>query len=467
MADYKTAPQSAYQQKLISHVSETAAVASAQATPQLLAALDSRHVREALRKCCPDVANASAKTLLRWLDDEIAVTEVATSFPATGDGQWNPTLKEALHWSHFENQWEVRLRAHQSFSNGTGLGGWFGIQDDVETKLYGLKPFSQHGAPSSLKEAAERGPYNAVNIQKSDGGSPLYGSISIVLNKSYIKNAHVISAIDTGEWTALCNGTTPPGDNHSLGHLTTTGPWPDAYSPNCSAYNFTLGTLDHFHHLVLANIHYWSRTTSLASVVQRFSLPWGRSPLTGADFLRYWELIPVGVLQFPEAVQFIIGDFPSLFGTPEGHMLQSWCHKQGWALVWSLGLNVDSEYGLNFFTVGYYTGPFPANQRLLDPTTTKYVNTSASIAHGNAWNRLWRHARLLRRMTKTTNQTWTKFWKQAQSALPKEWQLATLHGGACRDTHRCFGLNPHGDCVCYSSMGVSASKQEVPLSLYV
>jgi hypothetical protein len=473
-----TAPQSAYQQALVQRVSQRAAAASAQATAQLLSALDTKDVRKALRRCCPEVANSSATALLRWLEDEIAVAEVVTSFPATGDGQWNPMLKEALGWTHLENQWEVRLRAKQSFGNGTGYGGWFGIQDDVETKLYGLKPFTRRGAPTSLQEAAERGPYCAVNVQKADGGSPLYGSISVVLNRSYIKNAHVISAIDSGEWTGLCNGTSPghlkaTAHLNAAAHLNSTGPWPDAYSPNCSAYNFTLGTLEHFHHLVLGNIHYWSKTTSLASFVKRFALPWGRSPLAGSDFLRYWELIPVGVLEFPQSVQFIIGDFPSLFGTSEGRMLQNWCRKHSWALVWSLSLNIDSEYGLNFFNVGYYEGPFPSNKRMLDPTTTTsgFVNISAtsasSVVNGSSWNQLWRHAHKLRRRVSTTNQTWTKLWRQAQSALPQAAQLATLHAGACKDTDRCFGLTPNGDCVCYSAARVSAWTDELPTSLYV
>ena len=115
------------------------------------------------------------------------------------------------------NQWEVRVKHNESFNGGKG---WFSVQDDVETKLYGLRPFESHGSPRSDGEAAERsmcaartssthaprahhaallapytliymrpchmcataprGRYALLNLAGADGGSPLYGDISAV-----------------------------------------------------------------------------------------------------------------------------------------------------------------------------------------------------------------------------------------------------------------------------------------------
>ena len=81
----------------------------------------------------------------------------------------------------------------------------------------------------------------------------------------------LLSAIDTGEWTALCNSSRGTAEGmaawregwHGAGRKG--AEWsPNAslaassytpYAPVCDAYHFTLGTLDHFDHLILANLH--------------------------------------------------------------------------------------------------------------------------------------------------------------------------------------------------------------------
>ena len=39
---------------------------------------------------------------------------------------------------------------------------------------------------------------------ESAAGSALYGDVSFILNTSFAENASLYSAIDTGEWSALC-----------------------------------------------------------------------------------------------------------------------------------------------------------------------------------------------------------------------------------------------------------------------
>ena len=183
------------------------------------------------------------------------------------------------------------MKHNESFDVGGWLGGWFQTQDDVETKLYGLRPFEAHGAPRNNSEAAERSIYALLNLAGADGGSPLYGDISAVLSPRHVRSVTLLSAIDTGEWTALCNqtrgntaegiaawreGTAPlPGvpwhgvRREGVGWTPNPPPgWTPSsnytpYAPVCDAYHFTLGTLDHFDHLILANLHCAPAQTTL------------------------------------------------------------------------------------------------------------------------------------------------------------------------------------------------------------
>ena len=131
--------------------------------------------------------------------------------------RWSFTLADGMAGDELLNQWEVRVKHNESFNGGKG---WFSVQDDVETKLYGLRPFESHGSPRSDGEAAERsmcaartssthaprahhaaliapytliymrpchmcataprGRYALLNLAGADGGSPLYGDISAV-----------------------------------------------------------------------------------------------------------------------------------------------------------------------------------------------------------------------------------------------------------------------------------------------
>ena len=116
----------------------------------------------------------------------------------------------------------------------------------------GLRPFATRGQPSTRAEATERGVYTLLNAARSDMGSPLYGDVSAVVRSSAVREALLVSAIDTGEWTGLCNSSTADQEPMLPPEMLTrrrAGAWPpSSYTTNCTAYNFTLGTLDDFHH---------------------------------------------------------------------------------------------------------------------------------------------------------------------------------------------------------------------------
>ena len=293
-------PRTEWQRQRFEQVSNTARLASVRALPELLAALDGSSFRKKLaEQCAPLAANSSAFELLRRLRAEYSVAEVVSSFNAESPSGrhafwWSFTLADGMLGDELLNQWDVQVKHNETF----GSKGWFGIQDDVETKLYGLRPFESHAEPRNDSEAAERGicarrrPHTPrthhtplllqmrqhpapctvadalLNLANADGGSPLYGDISAVLSPRHMRSVTLLSAIDTGEWTALCNrssgsaaegiaawreGWQGAGRENTGFHGNASSYVP--YAPVCDAYHFTLGTLEHFDHLILANLH--------------------------------------------------------------------------------------------------------------------------------------------------------------------------------------------------------------------
>lgn len=245
--------QTTWQRERFEHVKVTAREASERAKAELIDALDKKTFREQLADCCPRVANLSSLELLQRIKEKMQTVEVVSGFSASpGGGKYfDMSIEEGSRSDYFESTWEAMVTHNASFNDGQG---WWSIQDDVETKLYGLKPFSKRGDPASLDEAHERGIYTLLNTAKMDAGSPLYGSVTAVLNRTRIKDTLLLSAIDTGEWTALCNSSydqvSSNAHSRAFPRSLTTGSWPPSgYDVNCSAYDFNLGTLEYFEHV--------------------------------------------------------------------------------------------------------------------------------------------------------------------------------------------------------------------------
>src|SRR5690242_2291771 len=77
----------------------------------------------------------------------------------------------------------------------------------------------------------------------------------------------------------------------------------------------------------------------------------------------YFEADLLGNLILPDAAQYVIGDFSSLFGKPTGQMVQDFCQSQGLPLIWALGLpNLVGAITPNTSI------PVPMNQSVFDPT---------------------------------------------------------------------------------------------------
>lgn len=452
------ATQTEWQHNLVERVADHARQRSAASASAFLARLASREMRNELQACgalSPSEADTlSAEALAARIRREVSVAEIASGFSSSFE-RGGMDLREGVSEPFFESNWEASIRANFSFHGGKG---WFSIQDGVETKIYGMRPFLHTGSPQTMAEAQERAPYCIMNLHKIDSGSEIYGPITAVFAQTLAGESSVVNAFDTGGWTAMCNWTESSEDpfrGSSRGH------WPAAYNPDCDYQGVSnLGTVQHFDHLFLTNEKYWN--TTMSRVLCRMLAPWDRAPLlTGPDLIHYWEAMPMTELRYPKAIKFLIAAFPALFGTSAGTALQQWCAKEGWLLIWSLGLNFG-HVSMDFWSVaqpgvGYAS---PANKRLADPIvmsmTTAGSNLSLTNSTVDTFHKAWLQAKSLRAKSLKANATvsntsWGVAWQELAEAIPGALRLAPLSGAACEDVQNCVGTTADGDCFCYTS----------------
>lgn len=461
--------QTEWQKSLLHSVGLASKQRSSEASAQLLERLASKDVRSQLEVCSPEVAKLTPAALAQKVRDEVAVAEVISGFPSISM-EGNMCLQEGMSGPHFfESNWQVGVRQKFNFTKGLA---WYAIQDAVETKLYGMRPFQTEGEPKSMREAAERAPYCTLNLHRVDAGSPLYGDISAVFSPRVTSVSSVVSAVDTGGWSAMCNQSSEADADvflrglspHAFGQPVNPVWPPPGYNPNCSVYkHFTdLGTSHSFDHLFLINEAYWN--SSLGHLLCRLLGPPEKTPIVGADLVHYWEVLPAAQLTYPLAVKFIIATFTSLFGTKNGRRLQTWCKEQGWVLIWSLGLNTGDDYA-NFWTAVGLNISIPSNNRLADPqvlgNTTAATNMSLPQNAIPSFADAWTKVEASRRAAYMNNRTilkeeWAEAWKALDHQMPSTLHLSALRAGSCADVEGCIGTTPEGDCFCY----MHASKTE-------
>ena len=222
---------------------------------------------------------------------------------------------------------------------------------------------------------------------------------------------------------------------------------PTGYETVCEAYNFTLGTIDCFEHLLLPNVNYWN--TSLSNLLIRL---FEETNVTSKQLYTYIEGIPAGPLNFPRSIKFMIGSFPDLFGTKNGQMLRKWCEKENWILVWSLGLNLGESY--NFWTAASIESTFESNNRILDPHILSNTNVSSSLIHKGdiVFDRIWNRLNQTRTDTNgsVSNVTLASFWNDLVTGLPTDLSIDAVRPSDCSDFDRCIGVSKHSrHCVCY------------------
>jgi len=163
----------------------------------------------------------------------------------------------------------------------------------------------------------------------------------------------------------------------------------------------------------------------------------------------------MGNVLFPEGVNYVIGDFTSLFGKATGIMLRNWCMEYGWPLVWSIGIP-------NFEFFNLPSNPLnassPNNEAFFDPTTlsssTLRNNVTFTAQTVSEFELQWEktNATITETPSLQMNSTfWYSLWNDTiTSIIPPSLMFNYQHVGDCSDSESCFGVSNGGDCFCPS-----------------
>jgi len=457
---YPTPPeQTADQLEIMERARARAKVASAAATPSVLAFFDSTPFRQMLKDCCSAVADLPADELLQRYRAEAQVAELAHALPATKQ-QRTPsvdvTISELGKMAWFPNEFQEAMLHGQ---NGSSQGSE--ISDDAMKEIFGCKAFA--GAQPTWEEASSRLIYVAHNLRRLDTGSePHFGDFTVIFNSSRMKDAVLIAPYDTGMYTMKCLHPDLHPGNISLQNLAGPPHMPDL---NCSAWSkdrkvdVPVGTLDYLDHLILPNL--WSPINSSVTnetVLDAARVLFSRSAISGIDYRSvpaiaqrerndYFESNILANPPLPDAVKLGIGNFASLFGTDKGLDLQQIASKFQWPLFWAYG-------------EGIQTGPHPPqgpsqpsqkqtlNRRFADPSIVNVSNATISSAAAQQFQTVWNEAKKLRQVRPITDDDLSKWWE----SLSEQVQVAPV-SASCAQPHHCVGVTLSGhDCICKQTL---------------
>lgn len=450
---YPTPPeQTSDQLEIMERARARAKVASAAATPSVLAFFDSAPFRQMLKACCSAVADLPADELLQRYRAEAQVAELAHALPATKQ-QRTPsvdvTISELGKMMWFPNEFQEVMLHGQNGSQDSE------ISDDAMKEIFGCKAFA--GDQPTWEEASSRLIYVAHNLRRLDTGSePHFGDFTVIFNSSRMKKAVLIAPYDTGMYTMKCLHPDLHPGNASLQNLPGPPHMPDL---NCSAWSkdqkvdVPVGTLDYLDHLILPNL--WSPINSSVTnetVLDAARVLFSRSAISGIDYRSvpaiaqrerndYFES---NILANPrlDAVKLGIGNFASLFGTDKGVELQQIASKFQWPLFWAYG-------------EGIQTGPQPPqgpsqtsqklNRRFADPSIVNISNATMSSAAAQQFQTVWNEAKELRRVRPITDDDLSNWWE----SLSEQLQVAPVSATSCAQPHHCVGVTlPGHDCIC-------------------
>jgi hypothetical protein len=151
----------------------------------------------------------------------------------------------------------------------------------------------------------------------------------------------------------------------------------------------------------------------------------------------------------------MIANFPQLFGTYFGTLLQDWCIKRGWVLVWSLGANAPFNPKSHHPTGDVQ---FASNNRVLDARVFPQTAASKNISSADLAAATTVFAAQWRKVNNTLSNDshvnvdpaqWAKWWGAMAAGLPRSSAVAAPRPGDCSDRSACVGVGSGGHCVCY------------------
>ena len=304
------------------------------------------------------------------------------------------------------------------------------------------------GWPASLAEASDRVVYTLFNQRRSALPTAPWGDVSVIFAPSLTQDVVLLSPFDTGDYEVGCNHTYQTEMNkaferdcalqktqtacqamgymctwngtacgsersssvpHKQDHQRQARRWQEKEEqefpgePMCN-WTLQMGTMQHHNHVLLDNVMLSmggpptgqskrrATTATSGGATQLGALFKGMfEPLsnrTDGGFTNdYFEAELLGTAAFPEGVHMILAGFDSLFGSEAGEMLQNWCEKWQWPLVWTReggGWSPPSGGSGS-------AGP----QRLLDPVVLQSSAaggnySAAAKAAATSFNALWK-----------------------------------------------------------------------------
>jgi len=312
--------QSSVQQSVWTAADTKAQPASVNATKELLAYLDSADFRSDIANIT-QLAGASSQDILLVLQKLVLGSPVHHNFPLLSGGL-DVNLTVMMAQGFVPNYYTAYLEGYLTGSSAMT------IQNYAETKVMGFPEFANASNPT-MTEALTRPQYTCINIYGIAGGCLMFGEVSLVSRPSWIRNMTIISAMDTGLYTGAClnvslSGGGPGGNNGGPGGNNGGGPGgpggrnrtggPDGQGGpgggggfmgmrNCSYWDATVGTFDHFNHLLLPNVRL--NGMSLGWLLQRrlnrvnFTSP---AYYGSRSLMSFLEGDVAGALLFPESV---------------------------------------------------------------------------------------------------------------------------------------------------------------------
>lgn len=448
---FKVEKQTSAQKAAYDALKAKAKEASEAATPALLAYLDSAEFRGNISNLPENIQSMSAEQLLVLLNDTLLLSTVTHGLYAAdiNFGPFNAsfldiTLEQLINYnlSFVPTIWE-RISIGELNSSIPMEQALTIIENVAETTIFLLPNFnSSIDASLPLSQAQDRISYGAMNIYQGAAGDQFYGEVQMVLRPKYYKDMLIVSPYDSGSYSTCCLVNDSFIRENYCHHQFTFNS-----SENCP--EIVLGTVKHWNHLYFQNQQYWS-TPVIVNLFQRlFAQPQPDLMLFQEGI--YFEADILGNLLLPDAVQFVIGDFSTLFGKPLGQMVTNWCISQGLPLVWAMGIpNVSVPTFISNSTIAA-----AMNQSFFDPVIlsmniTGMPNVTVPTMDLELFQQVWAFANTTLvedPETQQSSQFWYSTWAKLWNNVP-DLHFNPVRPGNCDDVDHCFGVDDSGNCWC-------------------
>jgi len=276
----------------------------------------------------------------------------------------------------------------------------------------------------------------------------------MIFSQENLKERVVFAPMDSGYYENACN-TTLPKDPKSAEQTIQDWIMHHVLFPvNCSAWDLSIGNVNHMAHTVLQTIDMFSKSHSFvdfsSQVLCHETPSWYQS-------FTYMESNIMGSVRYadhPSSVKMVAGLFSDLFGSSLGLSLQAWCQHNRWPLLWALGdaKNADRVLPSPIWSKDPWPGkPF----RIADPVVLNAsgVNITVESARDAAFHALWEEVSAARLAAGTSGKIslsqWQAWWTRLEEVGSRVFPLRAF---ACDDLANCVGTTETGDCACKKSL---------------